>query len=135
MSPVRETEAERRDEIEEGGSEGETTRGQGDIVPGHAAGVVKDITGGGALETGPVPVPDPDHRLVQERDAGDRHQSGTSQRDFLSRWSRKSMTEKCQVSCSLGVSCSWKGSEVGTRVWSTSRSCGEREGSKTLLRS
>ena len=131
MNPVRQREAGRRDETEEGGSEGETTRGQGDIVPDHVAGVVKDITGGGAL----IPVPDPDRQLVRERDAGDRRQSGTNQRDFLSRWSRKSMTEKYRVSCSLGVSCSWKGSEVGTRVWSTSHSCGGREGSKTLPRS
>ena len=122
MSPVRQREAGRRDETEEGGSEVETTRGQGDIAPDHAAGVMKDITGGDALETGPIPVPDPDRRLVRERDAGDRRQSGTNQRDFLSRWSRKSMTEKCRVSCSLGVSCSWKGSEVDTRVWSTSHS-------------
>ena len=123
VSPVRQTETERRDVIEEGGREGETMRDQGDVALDRAAGAVTDITGGGTLEIGPIPVPDPDHRVwEQERDAGDHRQSGTNQRNFLSQWCRKSTMEKYPVSCSLGVLCSWKGSEVATRVWSTSRS-------------
>ena len=108
---------EKKDTIEEG-TEGEM-RGQDGIALDHAAGVENDIAGV-THETGLIPVPDPDHQL-QERVAKDR-QSGTNQRDFHSQWSHKFTMEKCPVSCSLGALCSWKGSEVATKVWSTFRS-------------
>lgn len=102
--------------VMEEGSEG-GMRDRDDGAPDRAAGAEKDIAGVDHV-TGPVPIPDPDHQL-QEQDAID-PQSGTNQRDFLSQWSRKSTMEKFPVSCNLGALCSWKGSEVVTRVLYTS---------------